>query len=165
MLERQNMKFIEDMLKGDSYPLGHGYCALILRSEKDIEEKKSINDKIKEEAEFFKKFNLRPAGVIQLRKMISDIQYGQIKNQIPNLLVDIDREIVGLKDSQTFMCNLINNDQKKLVSKLRMMIEKLVGSSLERAEFEERLKKEFAKIIGKYLKKHFHALRGITLLN
>ena len=152
LLEKQNMNFIEEMLRGDSYGLGHGYCVVSLRSEKDITAGLSINDKIKIEADFFKKHNLYPSGVIQMRQQLSNIQFGEIKGQIPNLISDIDVQIADLKISQSFMYNLINNDQKNLASKLRIMIEKLVGSSIERAEFEEKLKKEFEKIIGKYVR-------------
>lgn len=159
MLEKENKGFIKELLNGDAYKLGYGYCAVTLRSEKDIEARKTINDKIKEETEFFTRFKLRPSGVIQLRKMISDIQFSKIKDQIPNLVMDIDTQIADLKVSQSFMYNLVNNDQKKLASKLRMMIEKLVGSSLERAEFEEKLKQEFKIVIGKYMGETLNSIK------
>jgi hypothetical protein len=151
MLEQQKMSFVEDMLNGKSYPLGHKYCAVILRNDKDIEAELSINDKIKIESEFFSRFNLNPSGVSTMRKIISDIQFSKIKHHLPRLLTDIDSQIDNLKVSQSFMYNLINNNQKVLASKLRMMIEKLVGSSLERANFEEKLKNEFKLVIGKHL--------------
>ncbi len=155
MLEKQKMSVIEEMLSGKTYEFGHGYCAVILRNDKDIEALKTINDKIKEETDFFTRFKLKPSGVEMMRKMISDIQFSKIKDQIPNLVTDIDVQIANLKVSQSFMFNLINNDQKKLASKLRLMIEKLVGSSLERAEFEEKLKQEFKIVIGSYLEETF----------
>ncbi len=155
MLEKQKMSVIEEMLSGKTYEFGHGYCAVILRNDKDIEALKTINDKIREETDFFTRFKLKPSGVEMMRKMISDIQFSKIKDQIPNLVTDIDVQIANLKVSQSFMFNLINNDQKKLASKLRLMIEKLVGSSLERAEFEEKLKQEFKIVIGSYLEETF----------
>jgi GTP-binding protein EngB required for normal cell division len=155
MLERQKMTFIEEMLEGKTCPLGHGYVCCVLRNDRDIEEGKSISAKMLEETEFFTKVGLKPSGVIQLRKIISDIQFSKIGNRIPDLVSDIDMQISNLKTSQTFMSNLINNDQKTLASKLRMMIEKLVGSSLERAEFEDKLKQNFKVMIGSYLEETF----------
>ena len=163
MLEKQKMGFIEEMIKGDAYKLGHGYCPVMLRSEKDIEENKTINQKIEEESEFITRFNLFPGGVIEMRKMISGIQFTKIKDQIPNLINDIDLQIENLKISQSFMFNLINNDQRNLVGKLRMMIEKLVGSSIERSEFEEKLKQEFKIIIGKYMEDTFNQITKKSL--
>jgi GTP-binding protein EngB required for normal cell division len=155
MLEHQKMTFIEEMLRGESCPLGHGYVCCVLRNDKEISEGKTINDKIKEESDFFSKTGLKPSGVVKLRQMISDIQFSKIKDRIPHLVGDIDTQISNLKTSQSFMFNLINNDQKVLASKLRMMIEKLVGSSIERAEFEEKLKQNFKTFIGMYLEETF----------
>lgn len=155
MLEKQKMSVIEEMLKGETYPVGNGYCAVVLRNDKEIDAGITINEKIKIESEFFKRFPLNPSGVPEMRKMISDTQFQRIKDQIPNLITDIDSQIGNLKLSQTFMFNLINNDQPQLASKLRMMIEKLVGSSLARAEFEEKLKQEFQIVIGSYLEETF----------
>lgn len=155
MLERQKTGFIEDMLHGETYAMGHGYCAVILRNDKDIEAGMTVNDKMKIERDFFTRMNLRPSGVDQMRKMISNIQFARVKEQIPNLISDIDSQVSNLKISQSFLNNLLNNDQKKLASRLRMMIEKLVGSSIDRAEFEDKLKKEFKDIIGKYMEETF----------
>lgn len=152
MLERQKTVFIDDMLRGENYSLGHGYCAVVLRN--DSESGKTIADKIKEEKEFFSRIKLKPSGVPQMRKMISDIQFSRIKEQIPHLITDIDSNIGNLKVSQTFLHNLLNNDQKRLSTKLKVMIEKLVGSSVDRAEFEDRLKREFRIIIGKHMESY-----------
>lgn len=159
MLEKQKMSFVEEMLKGDTYPLGHGYCAVILRNDKDIDAEMTINDKMKEESEFFNRFRLQPSGVLQMRKKLSAVQFGIIKTQIPKLISDVDAQIVNLTMSQSFMSELVNNDQKKLAGKLKMMIEKLVGSSLQMAEFEGKLKQEFKGIIGVHLQKTFGTIR------
>lgn len=151
LLKDQNITFINDMLTGKSYPLGEGYCAVVLRSEKDIENGVSINEKIKQEAEFFSKFKLKPSGVVQMRKKISDTQFKRIKDQIPQLIDDIDKQINDLNLNHSFMHNLLNNEQGSLVSQIGMMLEKFYGESLERAEFEEKLKPEFHKLISSYL--------------
>ncbi|QKF93607.1 dynamin superfamily protein [Fadolivirus algeromassiliense] len=156
MLERQKTSFIEDMLRGDTCPMGHGYCTVVLRNDKDVEAGMTVNDKIKIEKEFFTRVPLKPSGVPQMRKMISNIQFSRVKEQIPNLIIDIDAQVANLKISQNFLQNLLSNDQKRLASRLRMMIEKLVGSSLDRAEFEDKLKKEFKTIIGKYMEESFN---------
>lgn len=152
MLEKQKTEFIQDMLRGQTYKIGHGYCAVVLRNDNDIEMGKTINDKIKEESEYFDKIQLQPSGVNQMRKMISDIQYHKIKEQIPNLVMDIDNEISNLNASRNLIFNLLTDDHSTMPSKLRIMIEKLVGSSLDRAEFESNLRLEFKKIIWEYIK-------------
>jgi len=149
MLEKQKTNYIKELLTGQNYELGHGYCAVVLRNDKEAD--KTINDKIKEEGQFFTKMNLHPSGVIQMRKMISEIQYNKIKEHIPKLLIEIENEINNLKTSQNFLTNLLNNDQKRLVSKLRMMIEKLVGSSIDRADFEDKLRSDFKKSLKEYM--------------
>lgn len=163
MLEKQKTKFIEKMLSGETCPMGHGYCAVVLRNDKDIEAGMSVTDKTKIEKDFFLRVPLKPAGVPQMRKMISDIQYTKIKEQIPNLVSNIDNHISGLRVSQNFLQNLVNNDPKRLAGRIRMMIEKLVGTSLDRAEFEEKLKKELKGIISKYMEKTVKSERNPVL--
>jgi len=152
MLEKQKTEFISEMLRGESCPMGHGYCAVILRNDKDTDAGKTIDDKIQEETTYFSKLpNLKPAGVPTMRKIISDIQLNRIQTQIPTLLNDIDQQIKSLETSQSFISNLMNDNQKQMVTRLRIMIEKLVSSSLDRSEFEENLKSAFKTEIGKYM--------------
>ena len=148
---KQRSSHITKMLNRELYDLGYGSVAVVLRSDSDLEEGKTINKKIEEEALFFKKNNLFPSGVIEMRRIISDIQLVKIRDQIPKLLTDIQVEIDATKTSKTFMDDLIGNDQSKLALQLRIMIEKLVGSSSERAIFENRLKEDFQKIIKKHI--------------
>jgi hypothetical protein len=148
MVKGQKTDYLEKMLDGKEYRLGHGYCGVILSNDNDIEKGVSVEDKIQIESEYFKKHpNIRPAGVPTLRKMISDIQVKKIAEFIPDILADIDTQIDSLKNSNDFLNNLINNDHKKLSINLRVMIEKLVGSSQERAEFEDELRKRLDKEI------------------
>ena len=111
MLDRQNTKFIENLLNNEEYELGHGYVTVILRNDKEVEAGMTIEDKIKEERQYFSrntKFN--PAGVPQMRRMISNIQYQAIKEHIPALIRDVDVEIQNLEGSVTFLGSLINNE-------------------------------------------------------
>ncbi len=151
MLEKQSTGFIQELLNGKTYPMGHGYCAVILRNDKDIEVGMTVNDKMKLERELFARMSLKPSGVDQMRRMISDIQLERVKEQIPKLLNDIDAQINNLRVSQDFLFNLLNNNQTKLASKLLIMIEKLVSSSIDRAEFEDKLKKELKEVVGSYV--------------
>lgn len=142
MVENQKIDYLKKMLDGSEYKIGLGYCAVVLSNDLDIEKGKSVEDKIVKEEEYFKKRpSIRPAGVPTLRKMISDIQAKKIIQFIPEILVDIDNQIESLKTSNNFLTNLLSDDHKKLSINLRVMIEKLVGSSQERAEFENELKK------------------------
>jgi len=148
MVRDQKTEYLEKMLNGVEFKLGYGFVAVILPNDSDIEKGISVQDKILIEEEYFKKYpNIKPAGVRTLRKMISDIQAKKILEFIPEILVDIDTNIDSLKNSYDFLNNLLHNDHKKLSVNLRMMIEKLVGSSQERAEFENELKKRLDKEI------------------
>jgi GTP-binding protein EngB required for normal cell division len=152
MLEKQKTEFISEMLRGESCPMGHGYCAVILRNDKDTDAGKTIDDKILEEKAYFAKFpNLKPAGVPNMRQIISEIQLNRIQSQIPTLLADIDQQIKSLETSKSFISSLMSDNQKQMITKLRIMIEKLVSSSLDRSDFEEKLKSSFKKEIGKYM--------------
>lgn len=151
LLETQNTDFIKQMLSNKTYPLGHGYCAVVLRNDQDISNGKTVADKLKEEEMVFKRNKLNPHGVMTMRKKISDIQYMKIRDQIPNILQTVDGQIADLKASQTFMNNLSFNDPQKMVSRIRIMIDKLYPGSIERAEFEDDLKNEFKRTIGAYI--------------
>jgi len=142
MVENQKIDYLKKMLDGTEYKIGLNYCAVVLSNDLDIEKGVSVEDKITMEAEYFKKHpSIKPAGIPILRKMISDIQAQKIVQYIPEILTEINSQIESLKTSTNFLSNLLNDDHKKLSINLRVMIEKLVGSSQERAEFEDDLKK------------------------
>jgi hypothetical protein len=123
----------------------------------------TILEKTKEEQEFFNKNNLlRPNGVLTLRKIISIIQFDKIKYKIPQLLSEIEMELNKLKQSVNFIDNLINDPNKILVIKLRTLIEKLIGNSIERAEFEQGLLDEFHTEINTYLRSTFKCVDKYT---
>lgn len=155
LLEKQNTDFIAKLLNGEEYVLGHGWVGVSLRSDKDIEAGMTIEDKMTIERNLMTKMKLKPSGVDTLRKMIADIHAFKIKDQLPNLVKDIDVQIDSLKVSQTFLHDLVSNDPKKLAGRLSGMIEKLVGSSTDRAAFEDRLKKKFKEVVTGYLEETF----------
>lgn len=131
--------------------LGYGYCAVVLRNDEDIEAGKTVDDKIIEEKEYFAKHPFYPAGVPELRNMISRIQLEKIIPLVPTLLQDIDKEIANLNTSGTVLNDLVNHKNDQIAKRLKVYIEKLVGSSLERANFESLLQKEFKTYIDEYL--------------
>ena len=152
MVKDQKTVYLEKMLNGTEYRMGHGYCAVVLPNDLDIERGVTVEEKIKVEAEYFKKLpSIRPAGIPMLRKMISDIQAQKISEQVPAILADVNTQIESLHNSQNFLNNLLSGSSKNLSRNLRMMIEKLVGSSQERAEFEQDLKTRLKTEIKTYL--------------
>lgn len=156
LTKNQNTNIIEEMLQGNRYQLGHGYCALVLRNTNDVNTGKTIKDKIVEEKKYFDgKPKFRPCGVETMRRKISEIQYDKIKHNIPSLLDNIDHEIGVLEKSQNFLTNLINDPNQRLSNRLKLIIEKLVGSSLERAEFEQELKKKLRTEIHSFIEHEF----------
>jgi hypothetical protein len=148
MVKNQGRALIEKMLAGSLHKLKYGYCAVVLRSDKDTENNMTIEEKIKKENEFFEKYtDIRPAGVETMRQQISKIQFEKIKTNIPQLVANIDEEIKKLSSGVSFLDAVISGKHTTLTFKLKNVIEKLVGSSLERAEFEENLKNEFRQVI------------------
>ena len=154
MVENHKTTYLEDLLKGDQYKLGYGYCAVVLRNDKEIESGINIEDKVVKEQEFFNKnsqFKPFSYGVVQMRQMISDIQYERIKQEIPSLIQEIDKQIDLLNGSNQFLTSLVNNNPSRMAGQLRIMIEKLVGSSPERADFENKLRIEFDQSIKAFM--------------
>lgn len=149
-VKKQNTDDIKAMLANQKFKLGHGYVAVSLRSHDEAG--MTVNQKIIEETQFFAdKPEFSPCGVLEMRKRISDIQLKMIKSSFPRLLESVDVEIENLSSSGSFLENLVNDPNKNLPMRLRILIEKLVGSSLERAEFEEALKHEFQSKIDGYM--------------
>ncbi|CAH6421112.1 Dynamin family GTPase [uncultured virus] len=158
LMEKQNMIETEQMLSGKKYPLGHGYVTVILRNKEDIDKKISMKDKILMEKEYFSsRPNLHPSGVPEMRQIISNIQFEKLKDQIPFLISDIEKEILNLEQSITFLETIVNDPQNQLIKRLRTMIESLVFSSPDRAVFEQDLKKEMDKSIDSNLEKIFNS--------
>ncbi|XWV26324.1 dynamin family protein [Tupanvirus soda lake] len=152
MVKNQKTAYLERMLKGVDYKLGHGYCAVVLPNDLDIERGVSVEEKIKEEEEFFKKYpNVKPSGVPILRKMISDIQATKIMEHIPAILRDVDVQMDSLKNSQNFLSSLMNGNNKSLSKRLHVMINQLVDSSQQRAVFEDKLYNNLRTELIKYL--------------
>lgn len=153
---RQHTEIIEQMLKGSKFALGNGWVAVLLKNNNDDDNHVTIEEKILEEEEFFRnKPNFSPSGVKMLRKKIGDLQLSKIQHNIPELIKDIDKKIDDLRTSESFLTNLVNDPNKALAMKLEMLIRKLVGSSMERAEFEEALKKTFKNAINTYMEETF----------
>lgn len=156
LTKNQSTELITSMLEGQLYPLGHGYVAVVLRNKKKLDSGVTVAQQIVEEAEYFQQHpQFRPAGVPKLRELISDIQFKKIRDRIPQLIANVDREIGNLKESSTFLDTLLSSGNNQLALRLKMMVEKLVGSSLERAEFEEKLRNEFRVAIHTYMEKTF----------
>lgn len=156
LIDSSSVNMIQNLLSGHSYTLGYGYCAVTLRSKNDIDNDMTIRDKITEEIEFFSNNQyLQPCGVLTLRKMISNIQFNKIKDKLQSFLKEIDDELNKLNQSINFIDNLVDDPAKTLVVKMRYLIEKLIGNSLERAEFEKILSCEFHDEINSYMRKTF----------
>lgn len=143
---------IKSMLEGKTYPLGYGYVPVTLRNMEEIEGQMTIETKEQQETEFFEKNQaLRPStgpfGVAALRAKIADIQVDKIKANVPEIIKEIDAMIENLSKSETFLGGIVDGKNNDMVVKLRIMIEKLVGSSLERSKFESDLRTTFISIM------------------
>jgi len=144
----QNNDMLSGMLNNKSYKLGNGWIALVLRNAKEVSDGMTVNKKIEEEVNFFKKTSLSPSGVLKARESISNIQFNKIKSEIPNLLADIDRQIADLKESYALFEKLAKDPQKDLAIKLESLIKKLIDSSPDRSAFEMELRTVFLEKIS-----------------
>lgn len=165
MVKDQRKEYLEKMLGGKEYKLGHGYCAVVLPNDTDIDNGISVQQKIQYETDFFKKYpNIKPAGVPTLCKIISDIQSREIMTHIPAILHDVNIHIASFRDSENFLNKLLSGDNRMLCINLRSMIEKLVGSSYDRAVFEGILRERFKKEITSFLDKTYSGINSDTCL-
>ena len=156
LVERQNNSLIREVLQGKVYPLGYGYCGVILRSDADAEAGVTPKDKVKEEEAFRSKFpDLTPFGSEESHRLLSEIQFQRIRGVIPEFLADIDKEIANCVTLDSSLEAMTNNQGGKLTARLSVMIEKLVAWSPERAEFEEGLRNEFRKVLTDHLNSIF----------
>jgi GTPase SAR1 family protein len=152
LLKNQNTELLQSMLEGKMYPLGSGYVALSLRNSKDVAAGMSVDQKIEEEAAFFKKNpHFNPSGVIELRQRLSEIQVRKLRDRIPKLRENVKKEIEKLKNSVSFFDSLLSGGNYQLADRLGDILTNLVESSLDRAEFEERLRNEFRVFLQKYM--------------
>lgn len=153
LIENQNQNTINDILTGRSYKLGFGWIPTKLRSDRDISDGISIEQSIINEYEYCqrKSFSGIPFGVNEMRRTISYIQLEKIKASIPAIISEIDTKIEALRGSQNFLDKIINESDNRLAHKLSLMIEKLVGSSYERSQFENSLKHKLHKFLLEFM--------------
>ena len=146
---------LEAMISGKDteYSLGHGWVAVVLKNTEDNKKGMTVGEKIEVEKRFFEKYpKFSPAGVEAMRERLSRIQFERVKENIPRILTDIDKSIEDLVHSGNFLEKICADPKNQLSFRLKMMVEKLVGSSLERAEFENELKSAFCEAVNNHLK-------------
>lgn len=156
MVERNSDQLLS-MLSGRVHPLGYGYCGVVLRSDRDIQSGLLIEDLMKRDQQF-RSLNpsIFPFGTEEMKKRLSHIQFQKIRGLIPQLVSDIDTLMSKCEASESFLDMLTSGtDNNRLIGRLKGMIEKLVGSSIERCEFEDRLEKSFGKVIHDHISKTF----------
>jgi hypothetical protein len=154
LTKNQNTDKVRQMLAGEleDYDLGHGWIATVLRNKKEVDMGMTVAEKEEMERMYFDKHpEFAPNGLETIRRRISDIQYDRIKDLIPSMMQEVDTRLVDLKHSGTFLTKIVDDPKSRLAGRLQTMIEKLVGSSLERAEFEEHLRNDFNEAITGYL--------------
>jgi len=158
---------INDVLTGKTYKLGFGWIPTKLRSDRDLTEGITIEQAIVKEYEYCQNryFSGLPFGVNEVRRKISEIQLDRIRSTIPAILSEIDNTIESLKGSQNFLDKIINESDSGLAHKLSLMIEKLVGTSHERSQFENSLKLKLKQFLLEYMDKVFGYDKDVKVHN
>lgn len=164
-----NTDVVKELLSGDksgrrSYlAMKYGYHAVVLRNKKEVDAGMTIKEKILEENKFFyDNHEFYPSGVVELREKISKMQLDQISTCIPQIIDEINDKIEHLKRSKMVYDKMMDDNSKKIPKKLRMMFEKLVSSSLDRADFEISLKLLFNEKIKELMNLHPPRPRSIN---
>ena len=140
LTENQNINPIKDILDDKIYKLGYGWIVTKLRSDRDIKEGVTLDRSLELETEYFQNRPFKHAGIHEIRKTLSLIQFDKIKYNLPEIINEIKDKIHSMKSSQSFLEKIINENDNELAGKLKIMIEKLVDSSYERSLFENELK-------------------------
>jgi len=155
LTKKQDTRIVQDMLGGkrDDFRLGRGWFATVLRNQAEIDKGMTVKEKEQLEKEFFAKHpEFSPSGISTIRRAISTVQFQAIKANIPKIITGVNVRLEDLKHSGSFLSKIMDDPKNKLAGRLQAMIEKLVGSSLERAEFEESLRTAFRTSINGYMK-------------
>lgn len=146
LTDNQNTQVVENMLAGTRYPLGHGYVGVVCRNKKEVDAGMTVQQKVEWEEDFLdERPQFKPAGVPDMRLMISDIQLSRIYAKLPEISASVESEIKKRQQSGNFFSNLANDTSKSLPRHLTRIVERLVGSSDERAELEYGLHAELRK--------------------
>lgn len=128
---------IIDILGGKLLPLKRGYFAVINRSQKDIESKKSIDKALKDEADFFKKFGLsqfaKQLGTKNLQEYLNKELSEHIEKKLPSIRI-------------TFMNN-IRQLESELLSVQRPEVPEKIEVTL--SELNEVFREKFEVSIGR----------------
>lgn len=159
LVENQSQTMVSEILNGNQYKLGFGWIPTKLRSDRDTNEGITIEESITREYEYCQSrpvFSSVQFGVTQIRKTISMIQLEKIKHNIPLIIQEVDSTIKTLKSSQHFLERISDESDNTLANKLALMIEKLVGTSHERSQFEVSLKREIKTFLLDYMDKVFN---------
>ena len=154
LTKHQSTTKVQKMLAGalPDYEMGRGWIATVLRNKRDVDAGITVSEKEEMEKEFFKKNpQFSPSGLDTIRQAISKIQYEGIKHNLPRILKDVEDRIQDLKQSTTFLSKMLTDPKNRLAGRLQGLIEKLVGTSLDRAEFEELLRKDLQHTINKHI--------------
>ncbi|HJZ23270.1 MAG TPA: dynamin family protein, partial [Candidatus Babeliales bacterium] len=122
LLDKQDIAFVKDLIEGEKeeykeYIPFYGWHCLSLRSDKDIAQGVTAEEKAKQEKELLNRMGL-PGGVEAVKRSLSNILFSKIKDQAPAIIKGFDTQIEGLKVPLSFLHDLITNDQKKFAGRL-----------------------------------------------
>eukprot|EP01022_Parablepharisma_sp_SALTPOND_P015843 TRINITY_DN2269_c0_g1_i1.p1 TRINITY_DN2269_c0_g1~~TRINITY_DN2269_c0_g1_i1.p1 ORF type:complete len:710 (-),score=86.95 TRINITY_DN2269_c0_g1_i1:6404-8533(-) len=165
-----------EILEGHLYPLKLGYIGVVCRSQKDINEGKSMREALKSEQEFF---NRHPTyskiqercGIVYLARRLNKLLMGHILHCIPTLKNNITAMLQArLVELRTYGIDLVSENKGNLGALLLYMISKFVEyyqSTIE-GNFVQDSTKELrggARIHYVFHKVFAEAIKGIKALD
>lgn len=154
LTENQSMFLINETLSGRLFPLGYGWIATKLRSDRDINNGVTIEDSLLDEEQYFKRRGfVNKCGIPEVRKVVSQIQFDKIKNNIPKIIEEIDDRFASMKGSQEYLKKISEEPESDLAAKITAVIEKMVPSSQDRVEFDINLHKKFREFLLQHSKR------------
>lgn len=153
LTENQSMYIINEILSGRLFPLGYGWVATKLRSDRDIQNGITIEDSLNDEEIYFQRrgFNNK-CGIPEVKRVVSQIQFDKIKINIPKIIDEIDDRYLSMKETKEYLKKISEEPEKSLASKINSMIEKMVPTSQDRIEFDNLLHKNFKEFLFEHSK-------------
>lgn len=146
---------ILDILAGKKFQLGYKWGCVKLRNKSQIYQNVSIRESLHIEQEYFSSCELPTnlKSVPNILYNLSNIQINKIISNIPLIISNIDEKILNLRNSKTFLEQIMCDSNELLADKLVKIFEKLTDSSLERAEFDMKLKNNIKDGLIQYMNK------------
>jgi len=146
----QSKHVVKKMLSGTAFNWGLGCYGVVLRNSDAKNNGTTPAEQEAVEADFFSDtWDLSVeghTGLPVLKKFLADIQARRIEQSLPAIVTSIDKMIAESDRSRTFIQKVA--DDPALADKLTEIAERLVGSSIDSALLQERIRERISTLVS-----------------